>query len=58
MKIKGAGFFEAFIDVYEPPDITVLNTVIFTFTFVKASEPQVYLLIYLFNDAVSTVGGI
>jgi hypothetical protein len=57
-KIKGAGFSEALTDVYEPHDVTVQNTVIFIFTVVKASKPRVYLLICLFNDAVSTVVGI
>ena len=58
MRIKGAGFSEALIDVYEHHNVTVQNTATFIFIVVKASKPHVYLLIYLFNDAVSTVGGI
>jgi hypothetical protein len=58
MKINGAGFSEALVDVYKPHDVTVQNTVIVILTVVKASKPHVYLLTYIFNDAVSTVGGI
>jgi hypothetical protein len=57
MKIEGAGSSEALIDIYEPRDVTVQSTVILIFTVVKASKPHVYLLIYLFEDAVSSAGG-
>lgn len=58
MKIKGARVSETLIDVYKPHDVTVQNTIIFIFAVVKASKPHAHLLIYLFNDAVSTTGGI
>ena len=58
MKIKGAGFSEELIDAYEPHNVTVQNTVIYIFAVVKVSGPHVRVLIYLFKDAVTTVGGI
>jgi hypothetical protein len=38
MKIEGAGFSEALIDVCEPHDVTVQNTVIFILTVVAVSK--------------------
>jgi hypothetical protein len=58
MKIKGTRVSEALIDVCKPHDVTVQNSVIFIFAVVKASKPHACVLIYLFNDAVSTAGGI
>jgi hypothetical protein len=54
MKIEGAGFYEALIDVCKLHNVTVQNTVILIFTVVTASKSHVYVLIDLFNDAFST----